>query len=282
MAQRFDNFVSIACLQNRCVRILLLMKDKVPSPACVVRYRHIQKCLVEIMQRNHVQYEYLLPSERDNIDQIREFLRYVQDNMLPIHWNIRYQFDHAVDKFEFMKIMIRDAQFEASIMFNEFWSNLRPTSLVAISEFLDSLYSLWQEMRGTDEQFQSKSRSKQRSLLKLLDQLTAIGTKIIQLLDIDGNLTWPLLDYFQVDNEEETPQPSFEEDLKIVEDADANNSHMTFTECCICRMDFEEGQTGVYPYTLHLQSQCLKHKFHHQCIMTWLRASPNKCPFCRE
>jgi hypothetical protein len=76
------------------------------------------------------------------------------------------------------------------------------------------------------------------------------------------------------------PRELTPDDLKLIEDADANNAHIDHSECSICMMPFE-GESSVYPYALMMQSQCLHHKFHQECIRIWLQQS-HKCPMCRQ
>lgn len=236
---------------------------------------------------SHVVYDELPLSDQKDIDIMRRFIRNVHEHILPEHWNLAFQFDRSSDKITFLDDLAMVCNFvalslEMSTIQQE---SSRVFAMISLARILDELYQRCIQIENNMD-YSPYERLRVHAIIRCL---AVAGESIYRWVSNENSFSWPILkpnhgvqSISATDTDSNSIGLIHLDDLKIVEDADEQNKHMTFDQCCICLDLFQSNEDGVYPYTLHMQSRCLKHKFHHQCIHLWLEKSPNKCPCCRE
>lgn len=313
MAAELTLFESLAQLAKECKLLIRKAKENESSFYGVLHYYNISLRFTRIMHL--LEYEIFDRAACGRFFYVKRFLAYAKNSLLPRQWKSARILHGTRSQCEFLYAVINQSSLiyhniDLSDSENEFMIENVSDSM---KEFFKYIRELCNETRGTDQQFDENSIEIQddiHGLFRILESTEFDFEEMISQIQ-DGNDFWeynlpldmpmdmPIDLYALTHPSNEVSQVVMShrdimvmdkfsslslDELKLVDDADECNriSGIDHSECAICKDAIDEKIPGVYPYTLHANSACMKHKFHHRCISVWLSSNSHKCPICRN
>lgn len=212
---------------------------------------------------------------------IKKFIKYCRTSLCPHNWNLRWHYDMASNKVDFLSVQLKYANHMLKVIqFPDTSEDL----IYSLAQFVMDVHCLCIEFKHSTA-FQAIPSYERSTLRQIILMLPDFGNMMEFSMDFpvpeapDTDLHLLLEETINMRKQDKIQW--LLEEMKILDDAEDENleAGIDNTTCAICLESLAE---SVYPYSFHMQSGCLKHKFHHSCIGTWLHSTFSKCPCCRQ